>query len=188
MPRSRVRRRSGRADVPSMGTFDRLLKEERGFSLLELLIVMIVLGILLTIAAPSYLSFKDRGRKATASANLRQAVQALGMYANDNFASASTANDPDWNGTDAAGTGTNADNGWHNAFSGQTMVARLKAKYNAGLPSTYTWNPAGFTPTPSDTTDYCIYITNGAWYAAARGSTGVTSIGKTLTLSSCTAS
>jgi prepilin-type N-terminal cleavage/methylation domain-containing protein len=171
-----------------MGTFDRLLEEERGFSLLELLIVMITLGILLSIAAPSYMSFKDRGRKATASANIRQAVQALGMYANDNFKSATTSNDPDWNGTDAAGTGTNGDNGWHMGYSGQTMVSRLKAKYNAGLPTSYTWNPAGFSPSPDDTTDYCIYITNGAWYAAARGSTGVTSIGKTMTLSSCTAS
>src|SRR5690348_7028242 len=76
----------------------RLAHEESGFTLLELMIVTITIGILLSIAAPAYLQFKDRSRKTAAAANLRQVQQSLTAYANENFANAPVANDPDWNG------------------------------------------------------------------------------------------
>ena len=148
---------------------------------------MIVLGILTTIALPSYLSFKDKSRKTAAAANMRNIIESLNAYTNDNFSGASTSTDPDWNGTDAAGTGTNADSGWHNGWTGHSLVSLLQSKYNPGLPS-FTVNPTGFTASPDDSSDYCIYTVSGVWYAARKASNPTTTVGKTMTLASCTAS
>jgi type IV pilus assembly protein PilA len=61
----------------------RRLASEQGFTLIELLVVIIILGILVAIAVPSYLSFRGNAQKAAAQANVRTAIPAAESFYQD---------------------------------------------------------------------------------------------------------
>ena len=78
-------------------------ESQGGFTLIELLVVIIIIGILLAIAIPSYLKFRDRANESAAKANVRAAIPGVEAYYADN-----------------------------NTYSGMTL-AKLQSSYDEGI-------------------------------------------------------
>lgn len=60
------------------------MAQERGFTLIEMLVALMVVAALIAIAVPAYLGFSGRAEKRTAAADVRSAVPIAEAYRVDN--------------------------------------------------------------------------------------------------------
>jgi prepilin-type N-terminal cleavage/methylation domain-containing protein len=133
---------------------NRLAKEESGFTLIELLVVMIILAILMAIAIPSYLGFRDRANKSAAQSNLRSLVPSVEAYSSDNTGTS----------TDADGVATTT------GYQGIDMTQLKKIDNSLDAAST------AYTFPKLTASDYCITNTVSGWTAFKNGPAGAISV------------
>jgi type II secretion system protein G len=66
----------------------------RGFTLVEVMMVVLIMGILLAIAMPAFIKARDKGRQKTCMSNLKQIENAKEQWAMDTKASPTSAPTP----------------------------------------------------------------------------------------------
>jgi type II secretory pathway pseudopilin PulG len=116
-------------------------------TLMELLDVVVIMGVLLAIAVPSYMGMKDRSNQSVAKANLRNALPAVVLYGADNQPNGQY--DPD---------GISGDVGYENMTPNL-----LQSKYDPTL------DPTKYAVSSPTSSSYCIYTWHDAWTAAKAG-------------------
>lgn len=153
----------------------RRLDGEEGFTLVELTIVLLIFGILLTIALPSYLSFKDRAEKTSARQAVSQALNAVESYASDNFPT--SRSDPD------AGIST-TDSGYSNI-----SLTLLATNYDASISvipgAPLVIDPLDWNGNLTSETDFCLTAQVGRWTAVATRSSSGVEVGTSFTPGTC---
>jgi general secretion pathway protein G len=66
------------------------LRSVRGFTLIEILVVVVILGILAAVVVPRFMDRPDEARVVRAKQDIQQIVTALNMYRLDNYSYPST--------------------------------------------------------------------------------------------------
>jgi type IV pilus assembly protein PilA len=132
-------------------------RDESGFTLIELLVVLIIIGVLLAIAIPSYLGFQKKAQQTAAMSDVRSAIPDAEAYYSDNNSYASMT---------ASTLQTTYDSGLVVSTSGSTGVVSA-------------------IPSASDTQKYCISAVDGGHWAYVKGPGGQVTNASTASTDPC---
>ncbi len=70
-----------------------MLRNQKGFTLMELMIVIVIIGVLAAIGVPAYTNYVEKARATTCDANRRSLSTANGLYYAENGEYAGDIND-----------------------------------------------------------------------------------------------
>ena len=73
----------------------KMLKNRKGFSLIELMIVVVIIGILVAIAVPNFISMQNRAKEGSVKANMHSFQLAMEDYAVQNDGTYATTSEKD---------------------------------------------------------------------------------------------